>query len=233
MKIAVVTGANRGLGAGFVEDLIARGYVVYATMRSTDSYIASSQNILPITLDITDDDSILSLKKHIESDGNKIDIIINNAGTNSNSATGGKGELVNNLESLDRSTLNEMFNTNSTSALMIIKELHDLCAPNALIINISSDRASFHDEFDNSSANYGYRASKIALNMFSFVLPTDLREDIRVVALHPGDIETDMNPGGYTKPIDAAEQIYKNIVTNWKPEFNGAFVRFNGELYPL
>jgi NAD(P)-dependent dehydrogenase (short-subunit alcohol dehydrogenase family) len=233
MKIAVVTGANRGLGAGFAEDLVARGYIVYAAMRSTDGYETSNPSILPVTLDITDDDSIRALKKRIESDGNKIDILINNAGTNAQSATGGHRELVNILEILDRSSLNEMFNTNATSALMTIKELHGLCAPNALIINISADRASYHDEFANSSANYGYRASKIALNMFSFVLPTDLRGDIRVVALHPGDIETDMNPGGYTKPIDAAQQIYKNIVTNWRPEFNGAFVRFNGELYPL
>jgi NAD(P)-dependent dehydrogenase (short-subunit alcohol dehydrogenase family) len=231
--VAVVTGANRGLGAGFVEELASRGYVVYAAMRSTEHYITASQNILPATLDITDDDSILALQERIKSDGNKIDVLINNAGTNAASATAGHRELVNNLGSLDRSTLNEMFNTNATSALMVIKLLNTLLAPHAVILNISSDRASYHDEFTNSSANYGYRASKIALNMFSFVLPTDLRGDVRVTALHPGDIESDMNPGGHTKPRDAANLIYENIITNWKPEFNGAFVRFNGELYPL
>lgn len=233
MKTAVVTGANRGLGAGFAEYLATQGITTYAAMRSTKEYVTPHAKIIPVVLDITNDASIKNLAKRIKDDGKTIDLLINNAGTNAHSGTGGHRELVNKLESIDRASINQMFDTNATSALIIIKELHSLLAPNALILNVSSDRASYHDEFTNSSANYGYRASKIALNMFSFVLPTDLRSDIRVTAVHPGDIQTDMNPEGVTKPNDAAKEVFENIVAGWRPEFKGAFVRFSGELYPL
>ena len=52
------------------------------------------------------------------------------------------------------------------------------------------------------------------------------------VAVHPGNVKTDMNPSGENDPIDRAEKIMK-ITENWKEEFNGVFMRHDGKMYPL
>ncbi len=103
---------------------------------------------------------------------------------------------------------------------------------NGLILNISSNRGSFHDENKNSTANYGYRASKAALNMLTLALSQDLPDGIFTVAVHPGGVKTDMNPLGPTNPVDAANDIIFTFVKSWQPNMNGGFYYSDGTNYP-
>ncbi len=232
MKYALVTGANRGLGKGFSDYLANNGYFVFAAMRKTDKQ-AVSKNILAIALDVSDDKSINEACEEVKSKTGKLDLIVNNAGVNKDTATDNHKEFVCSLASLKRENLLKMFDVNSISPLMVSQKFIPLLKPNpSFVINISSCRASFHDEFDNSTGNYGYRASKIALNMLTFCSIKDLPNNVKTFAVHPGSVKTDMNAEGDQIPYEQAKKIMQ-IKKNWKDEFNGRFLRWSGEFYPL
>lgn len=231
MKTALVTGANRGLGLGFAEVLASKGYVVYDGMREVAGFQPPAPNIKPITLDVHDDASIQKAAAAIRADTDTLDLLINSAGLNKDTATSGHKELVTQLDSLDRDALLLMFNINAVGPVMVMKYMVPIMTnPNAFIINISSQRASFSDE--NESANYGYRASKVALNMFTLASLHDLPQHIQTFAVHPGSVKTDMNPHGTMTPQESASRIL-SIMDNWQPDMNGAFLNHDGSRYPL
>jgi NAD(P)-dependent dehydrogenase (short-subunit alcohol dehydrogenase family) len=230
VKTALVTGAGKGLGRGFAEFLAANDYFVYAGVHNpADAKNRSAVRCLP--LDVRDDASIRSAIDLIKREQGKIDFLVNNAGLNKDSATGGHKEKVSQLNSLERQLLLKMFDVNAVGPLMVIKQAISLMtARQAFIINISSDRASFANVMNDKAANYGYKASKAALNMFTKALLFDLPKNVAVIAVHPGGVRTDMNPNGVLEPREAAENIYQ-IVQNWQPQMNGLFVHNDGSKY--
>jgi len=231
MKTALVTGANRGLGKGFVEYLVSIGYEVFAGVRKLDS-ITATDKVIPVELDISNDENIKNAFKYISSKTKPLDLIVNNAGVNKVSATNNNKELVSKLDKLDRNALNHMFDVNAVSPLILTKEFLPLLTSNpSFVINISSCRASFNDEYPNSSGNYGYRASKSALSMLTFCSIMDLPDNVKTFSVHPGDVKTDMNEDGKDLPFDQAK-IIVDITNNWKDEMNGRFLRYDGTYYP-
>ncbi|MCX7928069.1 MAG: SDR family NAD(P)-dependent oxidoreductase [Patescibacteria group bacterium] len=230
---AFVTGASQGLGKAFCEYLSVNGYFVFAGVRDIQRFDLAHENVCPVVIDVTSDSSISQACEKVREKTNAIDLLINNAGINKDTATFGNKNLVCKLDQLDRGMLLKMFNTNSVSPLMVTKcFLPFLVTDPCFVINISSNRASFHDELPNENANYGYRASKIALNMYTFCSVWDLPKNVKTFAVHPGDMKTHMNPDGVDDPLIQAEKII-NITKNWNDEFNGKFLRYSGELYPL
>lgn len=233
MKYAFVTGASRGLGTGFVEYLSKNGYFVFAGVQTIKPEYKNSDLVQYVQCDVSDDQSIASCVNQVKTKTSCIDLIVNNAGINKDSATGGHKELVSKLGHLKRENLLSMMNINALAPLLVVQAFSELlvCNP-SFIINISSDRASYHDEFDNPTANYGYRSSKAALNMLTFCSTTDLSDNVKTFAVHPGNIKSDMNPGGKQSPLEQAEKIM-TIPANWKDEYNGKFMRWDGTYYPL
>ena len=160
-------------------------------------------------------------------------MLINNAGTNKDTATNNHKELVCTLPQLDRKSLLKMFDINSISPMMVLKYFLPLLKGNpSFAINISSARSSYKDENPNTNGNYGYRASKAALNLMTLGSLFDLPPNVKTFAVHPGSVKTDMNPVGTDLPLEQAKKII-SITDNWKEEFNGKFLRFDGTLYPL
>lgn len=232
-KYAFVTGASQGLGKAFCQYLSGIGYIVFAGVRDIGKFDLKSANIHPVVIDVASDQSISQACEKVCENTRVIDLLINNAGINKDTATLGNKDLVCKLDKLNRELLLQMFNTNSIAPIMVIKEFLPLLVPDpCFVINISSNRASFHDELPNENANYGYRASKVALNMFTFCSVCDLPKNVKTFAVHPGDMKTNMNPDGVDDPYIQAEKIIE-ITKNWKDDFNGKFLRYSGELYPL
>jgi NAD(P)-dependent dehydrogenase (short-subunit alcohol dehydrogenase family) len=236
MKTAFVTGANRGIGKGFVEYLLDQNYQVFAGTRTPNKYpkeLGKKENLQVIQIDIANDKSIEDAAHSISEITKHLDLVVNCAGVNKDSATDGHKEQVCKLEDLDRTALNKMFDVNATSQMMLIKGLVPLMTREpSFIINISSGRASFKDEYPNSSANYGYRASKAALTMLTFCSVYDLPKNVKTFSVHPGGVKTDMNPKGTHNAYEQAERML-DITRNWRDGFNGQFLRFDGGFYPL
>lgn len=231
MKVALVTGAGKGLGRGFAEFLASRGFVVYAGLHDLADKHVNAEGLHYLELDVQSDRSITQAVKVIRKEQGRIDLLVNNAGLNKDSSTNGHKEKVTQLNTLDRHLLLKMFDVNSISPLMVVKNCISLMKTDpSFIINISSDRASFENVANDSSANYGYKASKAALNMLTRAMVFDLPENVHVIAVHPGGVHTNMNPNGSIEPRQAAQNIY-GIVQNWNPKLNGRFVHSDGSEY--
>lgn len=235
MKTAFVTGGGRGLGKGFAKYFLSEGFQVFIGVRNPNKVRDDlrNKNLVAIKMDVSDDGSIKSAFEEVRKKTDYIDYLINNAGLNKDSATNGKKELVCNLNVLDRKTLLKMFNVNSISPIMILKFFLPLLKSTpSFVVNISSARSSYKDEYVNKNGNYGYRASKAALNMMTFSSLFDLPKNVKTFAVHPGGVKTDMNPTGEHDPVEQAKKII-DITKSWKEEFNGKFLRFDGVFYPL
>lgn len=233
MKSAFITGANQGLGYGFVEYLLEEGWRVFGGVRKKTSLLPSAENLSWIEIELSDDESIARAVAQVREQTEAIDLLINNAGINKDTATDNHKEKASDLRSLERTVLQRMFDINSIAPLMVLQKFSPLLTANpAFAINISSCRASFHDEFENIYGNYGYRASKIALNMFTFCSLHDLPKNIKTFAVHPGNVRSGMNPGGTGDPKVQAQKIV-SITEAWNDDWNGKFMRYDGSLYPL
>lgn len=235
MKTVFITGANRGLGKGFVEYFLSKNFLVFAGARNISSFdesLKQNKNLVPVSIDVSDDASIQNAFDQISKQTESLDYLVNNAGLNKDSATNNHKELVCNLGNLDRASLLNMFNVNTISPLIILKTFSPILkATPSFVVNISSARGSYNDENPNTNGNYGYRASKTALNMMTHCALFDLPKNIKIYAVHPGNVHTDMNPAGENDPLTQAEKII-SISENWKDELNGKFLRFDGGVYP-
>lgn len=236
MQTAFITGANRGLGKGFVEYFLDNDTTVFAGVRdpeSVDPKLKKNEKLKIVKIDVSNDSSIAAAVKTVEKKTDHIDYLVNNAGVNKDSATDGHKEKVSRLQDLDRESLGVMFDVNSISPMIVLQKFLSLLTGRpSFVVNVSSCRASYHDEYENSSGNYGYRASKTALNMMTFCSLHDLPDNVKTFAVHPGGVKTDMNPDGEDLPYGQAEKII-DITKDWKEKFNGKYLRYSGEFYPL
>lgn len=233
MKSAFITGANRGLGYGFVEYLLDNGWQVFGGVRKITPSLPSNNNLFWIQIDISDDASIIRAVEQIQKQTDSIDILVNNAGVNKDTATNNHKEKVSILKDLERVALQKMFDINSIAPIIVLQKFLPLLISNpAFVINISSRRASFQNEIENEFANYGYRASKIALNMMTACSVQDFPSNIRTFSVHPGSVRTEMNPDGEDDPKTQAKKIIA-ITESWDEDWNGRFMRYDGTPYSM
>ena len=195
-KIALVTGGNRGIGFAITQGLLQKGYQVIITSRSLDKAkqaaekLNSNGQIIPVELDVADDNSINKAFKSIQSQIDKLDVLINNAGIYPDEGV--------NILTIDRELLDKTLNTNTFGAIRMVQELLPLLkkSQDARVVNVSSG----FGEINGLSADYpSYCLSKLALNGATIMLAQALRSQrIAVNAICPGWVKTDM--GGDSAP---------------------------------
>ena len=243
-KIALVTGGNRGLGLGFVNVLMKKGYHVIATCREPQksNELASLQSsgtaLSLIDLDIADSESVGTLGENLRGLGiEQIDMLINNAGINSKSASS-NDQASRFLAELDENVLLHMFDVNAVAPILVTRALLPFLANSSdpVIAFVSSQRASFNDPEPSDKPNYGYAGSKVALNMFVKELAKELDSEAdgkyRIFSVHPGSVETDMNQQGVMTPVESAAKIV-GFAENFDLKNTGKFFNYDGNLFPL
>lgn len=194
-KIALVTGGNRGIGFAITQGLLEKGYQVIITSRSLDkakqaAEKLNSSDIIPVELDVADDNSINKAFNTIQSQIDKLDVLINNAGIYPDEGV--------NILTIDRDLLVTTLNTNTFGVIRMVQEFLPLLkkSSDARVVNVSSG----FGEIDGLSSDYpSYCLSKLALNGATIMLSQALRsEKIAVNAICPGWVKTDM--GGDSAP---------------------------------
>lgn len=224
MRVAVVTGANRGLGAEWTHQLLEDGWQVYAGYRSEPGRLSSlaSENLTTHVLDVQSNDSV---QLFAENAPQKIDLLVNNAGV-----ADGRWR---NLSEIDDKWALEVLDINALGPVRVVKSLYTKMNHNSLtkVAMISSLMASIDD--CHMGRSYAYRASKTALNMFTVSMKKEALEDnISFVIFHPGWVKTDM--GGDRAPVEIPESVagMRSILVSRTLENTGEFVQFDGEILP-
>lgn len=188
-KIALVTGASRGIGKAIAEKLIGDGYYVYGIHRGTEKQ-TSTKNIEFIKTDLVDKNQLEKLIKDLSDI--KFDAIINNAGII-------KFEPP---DKLDLEIWYETLATNLNPIVILADGFLDNMRDGGSIVNISST-----DSFIGSYSSIAYSASKAAINNLTKSLAIKLgKRNIRVNAIAPGWVDTG---GGMLLP--ASQEAVKLI----------------------
>ena len=224
MGVAVVTGANRGLGAEWVHQLLEAGWKVYAGYRKDLGRLAvlEHENLSVHQLDVV---SNASVQEFANNAPQRIDLLINNAGV-------ADGRWRNLTEIDDRWAL-EVLDINALGPVRVVKALYSKMSHDSLtkIGMVSSLMASIDD--CHLGRSYAYRASKTALNMFTVSMKKEALEDnIAFVILHPGWVKTDM--GGDRAPVEIPDSIagMMRVLDTRTLQNSGEFVQFDGEILP-
>ncbi len=211
-KIAVITGANRGIGLETARQLAQLGLHVVLTARDLQKGAQAARNLqaqkLPVEfrkLDVTSNDDAQALAQYLWDQFGRVDILVNNAGILPESSRDSGAKSANVLK-VSTVTLMEIFNTNTLGAVRLIQALAPLMQEGAHIINVSSTMGALNDM---SGGYLGYRISKAALNVVTRVYASELsNRGIRVNSVHPGWVRTAMGGPGATRSIEkGAETI--------------------------
>lgn len=204
--IALVTGANRGIGKQIAMDLADAGAFVIVAARNEEEGVATKDLILKrggraehFPLDVSKEKCLLELKDYIDGSHGKLDILVNNAGIFLDT-----GEFVNTtLEEL-----NATLQTNVAGPLRLIQ----LFLPGMIqnnygrIVNVSSGMGQLSDM---GSGYPAYRISKTAINAITKIASQETSgKNIKVNSVCPGWVKTDMGGPNASRSIEkGAETI--------------------------
>ena len=208
MPTALITGANRGLGAEFARQYQADGWKVIGSTRRE--------------FDVTDFPGVKKFSHSLK--GEPIDLLFCNAGIAGKRGSG--------IGSFDYASWEEVMRVNVLGAAAVAEAFVDnVAASERKVIAFMSSRLGSIAE--TSGHTLPYASSKAALNMvakaFSVLLAP---RGIVVVALHPGWARTDM--GGKGAPLEPAESVrgLRKVIAGLRPADSGRFLNHDGAPIP-
>lgn len=200
--VALVTGANRGLGLETARQLAAEGVTVLMAGRNADAIAAAAGRleadglpVRPLVLDVVDSAQIDAVVDQIEREFGRLDILVNNAGIIT-----GESFFEPSTRTVTTDALRQTFEVNLFAPIALTQALLPLIekAPAGRIVNLSSILGSLavHRDFDSDWGGVkplAYDSSKAALNMFTIHLAAALKDTpIKVNSAHPGWVKTEL-----------------------------------------
>lgn len=228
-KIAVVTGANRGLGLETCWQLAQRGLTVVLTSRDQQQGEAAAATLREAglklhyqPLDVTDAQSVERLARYIEKEFGRLDVLINNAGVfldESDAAT----DAIASVLHTDIDVIRRSMETNVYAPLQLCQALIPLLQDKGSIVNVSSGMG----QLSNMNGGYpGYRISKTALNALTRILADELKHtQIKINSLCPGWVKTDMGGPHATLTVEQGADTIVWLATLPDDGPSGGFFR--------
>jgi NAD(P)-dependent dehydrogenase (short-subunit alcohol dehydrogenase family) len=240
-KIALVTGANRGIGFETARQLGREGIKVLLGSRSEEKGREAEVKLKNegldvelIRLDVDDPKTHQSAAKFIEATYGRLDILVNNAGILID--VNGSGEPAP-ASKTSQDIFRKTFDTNFFNTIALTQTFLPLIKKSdaGRIVFLSSALGSLTWHSDPKSPIYNYKLpaydiSKTALNGYAVHLAHELRDTpIKVNAAHPGSVVTDMNANGEI-PVDQGAQTSVALATLPADGFSGRLVYLGEEL---
>jgi NAD(P)-dependent dehydrogenase (short-subunit alcohol dehydrogenase family) len=219
--IALVTGANRGIGLEVVRQLAARGFTAVLGSRDLEKGRAAAEGLGDLDvdtrrLDVADPDSVRELAGELEEAYGRLDVLVNNAAIHYDTWQRGVDA--------DLDLVHEALETNLFGAWRTTQACLPLLrrSQHGRIVNVSSGSGSLSSMGAGTPA---YSVSKAALNALTRILAAELRGDgILVNAVCPGWVATDMGgPGGRPVEEGAASVMWGVLLPDDGP--TGGFYR--------
>jgi NAD(P)-dependent dehydrogenase (short-subunit alcohol dehydrogenase family) len=239
-KVAVITGANRGLGFATARRLGHSGVHVMIGARTPEDGKEAADRLRregldaePLQIDVDSVTSVQEAAERVEREHGHLDILINNAGILPEATADDAGLL-------DLDLFRQTFDTNVFGAVAVTKAFLPLLRKSASgrIVNVSSTMGSLSDQSDPSSVYYGmvvpaYQMSKAALNGLTVALSKTLTgTSVKVNSICPGWVQTDLagpeNRAAAPSTADDAAQIVVDMATLPDDGPSGRFVDREG-----
>jgi NAD(P)-dependent dehydrogenase (short-subunit alcohol dehydrogenase family) len=190
-RAALVTGANRGIGAEIARQLAAdHGFTVIAAARDP-SQVAEQDGVVPVALDVSDEASVAAARERIGSDPGRLDVLVNNAGV-----AGGYSDTAAGVE-LDE--VRRTLEVNTLGPLRLVQAFLPMLrlSDDGRVVNVSSGAG----QLEGMRGGYpGYRISKSGLNALTKIVAAE-EPGIRSNSLCPGWVRTYMGGGAAPKSV--------------------------------
>ncbi len=247
-RIALVTGANQGIGLQVAKELVAKGLTVLVGSRNFAHGEAAAKEIGPnaiaLQLDVTDRASIAAAVERIRKEFGRLDVLVNNAAiSNTRRQPSESVEEYAKSARISNVSLEEVravFETNVFGVVALTQAMLPLLrdAPAARIVNVSSGAGSLTRNSDPAHPGrslFGptYAASKTALNAMTLAMAIELESTgIKVNACSPGFINTNLNNYAGTGTIEEGAREPVRLALLGPDGPTGTFTRWENVAIP-
>ncbi|MET7336152.1 SDR family oxidoreductase [Nonomuraea sp. NPDC005650] len=211
MNIALITGANKGIGYATARVLAKSGYVVFVGARDPERGRKAAEELAAegldarfVRLDVTDPDTVETAAAHVEREFGRLDLLINNAAISR--------DWERTPSRLSVPALREVYETNVIGVVAVTNAMLPLLRRSEAgrVVNVSSGLGTFafladpEPKWRQYATLLGYNSSKAALNAVTLIYAEELRDTpIKVYAVAPGFCATDLN--GHLGELTAEE----------------------------
>lgn len=246
-RVALITGANQGVGLQVAKELAANGHTVLVGSRNLERGEAAAQQIgqgaVAVQLDVTDSSSIAAAAERIRTEIGRLDLLVNNAGI-SNTTKGdmslaeyGKVSQASNA-SLDE--IRAVWETNVFGVLAVYQAMLPLLreSSDARIVNVSSGVGSLNLNADPAYPYHPYfgpiyPASKTALNAITLAMMVELESTaIKVNLVSPGFTSTNLNGYEGAESVEDGSREVVRVALLGPEGPTGTFTRWENTTIP-
>jgi len=246
-RIALVTGANQGVGRQVAQELVEHGVTVYVGSRDLARGEAAAAEIgagaTALQIDVTDLASIAAAAGRIRADHGRLDLLVSNAGiSNTRPGIATPEEMVASgtasLASLDE--VRAIWDVNVFGVLAVYQAMLPLlrASSDARIVNVSSGVGSLASNADPSFPyrriyGPGYAASKTAENAMTLAMMIELEDtDIKINLVSPGFTSTALNNFAGTDSLEEGSREVVRVALLGPDGPTNTFTRFQDETIP-
>ena len=225
-KVALITGANKGIGYEIANQLGQKGFHVVITARDEERGMNAARSLAKngievafLQMDVADSNNVINAARIFSEKYDRLYVLVNNAAILIESGS---------INSMNSKILEDTFRTNTFGPLLVIQNFLEFMTKGGRIINISSSAGSLSEMTNYSPA---YSISKTALNAITRQFASELStRKISVNSVCPGWVRTDMGGMDASRSVEKGAETAVWLATEAPSSLTGKFIRDKKEI---